>query len=219
MNYEEIYDEGYFNGKRSFFDFSGYRNSGYYKRYFANEYFQVKEYVNRAGGRVLDVGCAYGFLLEQFPSSFEKYGIDVSGHAVSVAKKRMPEGKFYRVGAEDLKPGSLFPTDFFDVIVFNNVIEHLMNPKKSLRNIFSLLKKGGLLYLTAPNLNIIRKILFYFPDKMEYHISLMSFPEMNTLLSTTGYRVLQKWTCINLIKYLKFSNNLGIDMGFICERP
>jgi SAM-dependent methyltransferase len=41
----------------------------------------------------------------------------------------------------------------FDLIVFNQVLEHLSNPDLFIKNCYSLLNTGGILYLETPNIN------------------------------------------------------------------
>lgn len=48
----------------------------------------------------------------------------------------------------------------FDIVIFMEVIEHLINPDQAIVNINKLLKKGGLLILTTPNLACFYNRLF-----------------------------------------------------------
>jgi 2-polyprenyl-3-methyl-5-hydroxy-6-metoxy-1,4-benzoquinol methylase len=43
------------------------------------------------------------------------------------------------------------PPESYDVISFNNVLEHLADPMRGLRAAFRLLKRGGVLTLSVPN--------------------------------------------------------------------
>jgi 2-polyprenyl-3-methyl-5-hydroxy-6-metoxy-1,4-benzoquinol methylase len=86
MNYKEAYNQDYFNGKKSFFYAVGYGNP-VQKLYFKSLYQPLTPFLEKMQtGRVLDIGCAYGFMLEKFPDTFEKHGIDISEHAISYAK-------------------------------------------------------------------------------------------------------------------------------------
>ncbi len=98
-------------------------------------------------GKILDVGCGGGFLLNKFGSLWEKYGIEFDHSAVENAR---------RVFNLDVKEGeaneAVFPDVFFDVIVLRGVIEHMAEPKKMLKHLVRFLKSGGLLYITStPN--------------------------------------------------------------------
>jgi ubiquinone/menaquinone biosynthesis C-methylase UbiE len=141
MNYKQIYTEDYFSGNNSFFYKFGYGR--FQKNYFDCMYTSVKPYVEEIKeGKVLDVGCAYGYMLGRFPNSFEKYGVDISEHALGEAKKNVPDAALHLAGAEEVLP---FPDNYFDVVICNDVIEHLVDPKQAIENLQKVLKKGGLL--------------------------------------------------------------------------
>ncbi len=214
MNYKEVYTKDYFDGKETIFWKFGYGKFGVI--YFYTTYRPLAKYIKKIRtGRVLDVGCAYGFMLQRFPNSFRKFGVDVSKYAVEIARKKLPSATFKIMGAEEKLP---FKKDFFDIILFNDVLEHLENPEIALKNIFRMLKKGGILYITTPNLNIVRKKIFRNSDKKVHHISLFSHSSLISLLNGLGFKIVEHWTFINLIFYMRFKSNLGIESAFICRK-
>jgi len=169
----------------------GYGNGIFTKRFYNKIYQQIEGFINKKKGvKVLDIGCAYGFMLKRFPPHFKKYGLDVSKHAIDIARKRHPEIQF-KVGEVEKKLP--YSAHFFDVIIMNDVIEHLKDPEKALKNIYAVLKKGGILYITTPNLNIIRKTVFRYADKKEHHISLFSHSHLLQLLRKK-FILLEHWT-------------------------
>ena len=214
IDYKKIYTKDYFSGKNSFFWKLGYGRFSYF--YFNNLFKPIIKYIKKMKIRkVLDVGCSYGFMLQKFPDSFQKFGIDVSGYAISIAKKRLPSAIFKIRSAEEKLP---FEKDFFDIILFNDVLEHLENPKVALENIWKVLKKGGILYITTPNLNIIRKKIFRYADEKEHHISLFSHSNLISLLNSLGFKIAEHWTFINLLVYVRLKSNLGTESAFICKK-
>lgn len=99
-------------------------------------------------GKVLDVGCGGGFLLNKFGPSWEKYGIEfdhtAAEHARTVLKLDVKEGEANE---------TVHPADFFDCIVLRGVIEHMADPKTMLKHVTPWLKPNGLLYITStPNI-------------------------------------------------------------------
>ncbi len=164
---------------------------------------------------MLDVGCAYGYLLERFPEPFQKYGLDVSEHAIEVAQKRVPKGTFVLGNLEvklPLKP------DFFTVITANDVLEHVQKPQKALENLFKLLKEDGILYITTPNKNKARELLYTKFDSMEHHISLLSHQELKDLLEAVGFTIIDHWTYVNPLTFFRFNSNIGLESAFICSK-
>ena len=95
-------------------------------------------------GKVLDVGCGLGFLLSGIPDSWEKYGVEVS----SVAARHA--GAFGDIFHGELSQAA-FEADFFDVVMLYHVIEHMVDPEESLKEIHRILKPYGRLVIGTPD--------------------------------------------------------------------
>ena len=84
-------------------------------------------------GRVLDVGCGTGFLLERLAErGFSGTGIDLSPESVEHARRRLGE-----IGASerlDAQVGSAYepPAGPYDLIALTDVLEHLESPRACL---------------------------------------------------------------------------------------
>jgi SAM-dependent methyltransferase len=106
----------------------------------------------RRGGRVLDVGCGTGFLLERLAErGFSGIGIDLSPDSVEHARRRLAE-----IGAGDrleARVGSAYgpPEGPFDLIALTDVLEHLEDPRGCLGALRAVLAPGGLLVISTPN--------------------------------------------------------------------
>ena len=214
MGYKSTYTENYFKGKNSFFYSLGYGKLS--KLYFRNLFKPIEGYIKRIDeGKILDVGCAYGFMLKKIPRSFQRFGIDISGYAIKEARKRVPDARFI---VSDIEQSSPLKKKYFDVILMNDVLEHLENPEAALRNVKRLLKGGGYLYITTPNLNKFRRKLFRYADKKEHHISMFSHPGLSCLLSSIGFEIIEHWTYPNCMLYMRFNSNFGVESAFICKK-
>jgi 2-polyprenyl-3-methyl-5-hydroxy-6-metoxy-1,4-benzoquinol methylase len=99
------------------------------------------------GGRLLEIGCATGFLLRAARDrGFEAIGVEMSEWASGIARDEF--GLDVRTGKlEDagLESGS------FDVVVLADVIEHLTDPSRTVREIHRVLEPGGRLLLLTPD--------------------------------------------------------------------
>lgn len=100
---------------------------------------------------VLDAGSGRGEYSLEMSKHFKKVvGVEPFEDAHVFAVKNVPKNKknlsFYHSNLE-----SFSSKEKFDLIVMLTVFEHLRNPKKVFDKVFSLLKKDGLIYLTAPN--------------------------------------------------------------------
>jgi len=136
------YGEDYYAGKSSNY-LLGYRPLKY-RLFWERRIAALKRHV--AGGRVLDVGCAYGFFIRHLAPQFDCYGMDVSSHAIEEAERIVRSGSV-RVGDVSVE----IPFDLeFDAITAFDVIEHVSDYGKAMRNIAEKLKAGGILYMELP---------------------------------------------------------------------
>jgi SAM-dependent methyltransferase len=105
----------------------------------------------KLSGRLLDVGCAYGFFLEVFRERFEVFGMDISEYAIKQAKRHLPTAQG-RLICHDCQNPWPYPDDFFDVVIAIAVIEHLKNPHAMIQEVFRCLKPKGIFMLHTCNL-------------------------------------------------------------------
>jgi len=99
----------------------------------------------------------------------------------------------------DLNLGNPIPFDEkFDVVLAQEVIEHLENPWKLFRDLKSSLKEGGYLIVTTPNITSknSRKIFaksayfkWFTPDCLSYHINPILFWEIELIAEKTNFKV------------------------------
>ena len=99
------------------------------------------------GREVLDFGCGWGLTL-QFLSKkgAQCYGVDPAPEAVDYCKK---QGLDVSVGVID--DFGEFSAKTFDVILMQNVLEHLKDPVRALKMLTSRLKLGGVIVVAVPN--------------------------------------------------------------------
>lgn len=110
----------------------------------------VKKFVPQ-GATILDAGCASGDFLTEAKESYHVYGVDISQDAIEAAQKRLPELK-ERLKATKLEElQEVWPQ--FDAICLWDVIEHLWDPVPVCRDMLKLLKSGGYLFLSTPDMN------------------------------------------------------------------
>ena len=136
--------------------------------------------------RILDIGCFNGaFLNAAKKLSWTVYGTEISADAVELAKINTNGGDI-RVGElEDIS----FPADYFDVITMRDVIEHLPDPNKTLKEIHRILRTNGLLYFDTPNFNSLerfvrqKKLHTIFP----WHFYYFTSHTISRILMETGY--------------------------------
>ena len=107
----------------------------------------------RGEGKILDVGCGGGSYLYRLKQwGWETYGVEPSQTG---AKQARGLGLTVRHGT--LKDAQ-FADGFFDVVRLSNVLEHLSDPKATLREVGRILKPDGVVYITVPN---TRSLVFW----------------------------------------------------------
>lgn len=98
-------------------------------------------------GRLLDVGCGSGTLLAHMRKlGWEVVGQEVDPAAAEYARKRW--GVDVHVGSLETLDAH---TEIFDAVIMNHVIEHAHDPIVLLSTCHRLLRHGGRLVVTTPN--------------------------------------------------------------------
>jgi 2-polyprenyl-3-methyl-5-hydroxy-6-metoxy-1,4-benzoquinol methylase len=100
------------------------------------------------GGRVLDVGCSGGYLAERIAAA----GGSVTGIELDPAAAERARAYCEQVVVGDAERVALpFDPGSFDAVVCADLIEHLRDPGAFLARVRPLLRGGGRLVLTTPN--------------------------------------------------------------------
>lgn len=211
-------------------DYSKYYYKNQLLRYY-NTLMIVKE--NLKPGKVLDIGSYPSHIHKALlMMDYDAYGVDIDPNRISsnlndCRKKTYKadiESSNWEIGNND-----------FDIIFILEVVEHLhVNPFIVFHKIEHLLKIGGLLFLSTPNLfslaNRIKFIrgqyVFEHPfgvyEKLERHNSrghqrLYSIEEISDILDVYGFDVIKKW-CVNdsspVINQAKIAGFLNNDFDF-----
>jgi len=98
-------------------------------------------------GRVLDIGCGHGFLLDAFRRrGWEVQGVELSDAAAAYAREAL--GVPVHVGPRESWP---WPEGYFDAVVMWHVLEHWPDPHEPLRTASQLLRPGGVFMAGVPN--------------------------------------------------------------------
>lgn len=148
----------------------------------------------RPGGRLLDIGCAYGpFLQAAIESGYEVYGTDVSEAAVEYVRDVLgypaAQGPF-----PVLNPAAEFKTPHFDVVTLWYVIEHFRRLDPVLKCLSAIIPPKGLLALSTPNaagISARRSLTNFLRNSPRDHYTIWSPRSAGRLLGRYGFRVVQ----------------------------
>lgn len=143
---QERYGFGYFHGENS-----GFATEGYERVHATWQHWwpYLRAEVG-AGARILDLGCAYGFLVaEAREAGFCAFGIDASRFAVAQAAEhaRRAHGALVAGHAERLP----FPDASFEVVTAFDVLEHVPRPELLIAEAARVLVPGGLFVGATPD--------------------------------------------------------------------
>lgn len=109
--------------------------------------------------KVLDAGCGDGGLITEMQKKWDidAFGLDISKKGIKLAIQ-----KGIKAEIANLSNGIPFK-NAFDLIIANEIIEHLNSPDLFLKECRNALKKEGLLIIGTPNLSFwLNRILFIF---------------------------------------------------------
>lgn len=146
------------------------------------------------GLRLLDIGCSSGlFLNEAREAGFEVQGAELSPDTAAFA------GEHFRLDVHvgDWR-GAGFAEGSFDVVTLFDVIEHMPDPRAELRAIRRLLKPGGVLLQSTPNIDglfprlsyRLAGLLDYWPHpEPPHHLYQFSERTLAELTERAGYEV------------------------------
>jgi SAM-dependent methyltransferase len=145
---------------------------------------------------VLDVPCGEGALSVRL----RRAGLTPTG--VDLLAQRAPGGVM--LVRADMNAALPFPDAAFDAVACIDGIEHLERPFDFVRECRRMIRPGGALVLSTPNISALRSrwrwLLTGFHNKGKipldecapnpwHHVSLVSFPSLRYLLHRTGFRI------------------------------
>jgi SAM-dependent methyltransferase len=142
--------------------------------------------VYRKTNRLLDIGCGEGaFLRAARRAGWEAVGLEVSARAAAHVRS---QGFDVFLGDLNTAP---YPAEHFDVITAIELIEHVVSPLELLEQARRLLRPGGVLWGTTPNVQSfssrvlgLRWSTVWPPE----HLQLYSLRAVRRLMSTAGFR-------------------------------
>lgn len=156
------------------------------------------------GAKVLDVGCNSGefMVLLKEKKGCDVYGVEISEHLVA---KCIEKGlNVSKSDAEELP----FEDGAFDVVTCMEVLVHLHDPAKALKEMRRVLKPGGVLLGSAPHANLER----YMWDDKRLHHAYYDEAQIQELLGGSFER-----TWLKVLKGAQF--NLGWAGNFLAKEP
>lgn len=176
-------------------------------------------------GKLLDVGCSSGeFMYFARRKGFDTYGVELNRRTAEIAKANNPN--VYNGFLQDIK----FNNEFFDIIFLGDIIEHVNSPHDFIDECKRILRKGGMIVISTPNLDCLwskSTFILYEIFKIPwssvtppYHLFQFSLNNLNTFMKIKGFnnikeiflkppRLAYELGSLHLLKRWKNNRNLS----------
>jgi len=180
-----------------YYDFGGESKTSYVnirERFFLSSFYRIWMaidgdicfYSQKGDGLLIDIGCGEGRGLAIYQrNGFRAEGLEVNERSAVEARKRGFE--VYAIRLENYQPNKLY-----DVVVLSNVLEHSLNPEEMLNHANRILKLGGQIWISCPNVNSWQKKLFgryWINWHVPFHIFHFSQNTLMSILQKTGFTI------------------------------
>lgn len=149
-------------------------------------------------GILLDIGCADG--------SLSKKGSDLGwfsvGTDISAMNAKSAHAKGIMALVNQLQSPLPFKNNTFDLVMAKQVIEHLVDTRLFIEEIYRVIRPGGRLLLSTPNLaslsNRLRLLFGYYPGWMDYelgrgsgHVRYYTLSILEQQLNAAGFTIIK----------------------------
>ncbi len=131
---------------------------------------------------ILDVGCSGGILLNDLKHRYKYlYGIDISKDAINLCRKMNLNASL------ESAESTGFENEKFDVVICSDVLEHIKDQQKALKEWKRILKPSGVIICFVPAFNF----LWSTHDEQNMHYRRYIKEELNALFSGNGFRIIR----------------------------
>lgn len=129
------------------------------RQYYQHSRTEMLAFIPPGVNRTLEIGCGTGGFSAQLKDAgnAETWGVEYQPEAAAVAAKAL---NHVLTGSVEAALPQL-PTHYFDCIICNDVLEHLVDPYTVLMNLQPLLAHGGVLVASIPNIR-------HWPEFVDY---------------------------------------------------
>ncbi len=166
-------------------------------RYYECDRAEMTAFLPETARTILDVGCGaggYGRTVKTSRPATEIWGVETNRDAAQIAA-----GYLDRVVVGNFPDSIGVPRQYFDVVQFNDVLEHMVDPWEALRQTVQLLKPTGVVVASIPNVRYL-PVLFKLLVRGEWkyaasgvldstHLRFFTRSGICSLFNECGYRV------------------------------
>jgi 2-polyprenyl-3-methyl-5-hydroxy-6-metoxy-1,4-benzoquinol methylase len=124
-------------------------------KYFAYERAEMVPFLPPGCEKALEIGCAEGVFRGHLPAQCEYWGVEMNPEAADKAGKVLDKvltGTYQEVSPQ-------LPGGYFDIVICNDVIEHMADHAAFLQALKANLKPGGVLIGSVPNVRFQKNLV------------------------------------------------------------
>lgn len=146
----------------------------------------------KPGARVLDLGCATGYFLQEAVSAgYEPFGVDIVPDAIAQCETTFGTGRFFCGEFQDAQFAAN-PVGTFDAIFMSDYIEHVRQPAAVLELVFRRLAPGGIVVITTPDVSSLSRRIMgaRWPHFKVEHLWYFSRQSLQHLLTDVGLQLM-----------------------------
>jgi len=149
-------------------------------------------------GRLLDIGCYTGYITASFRGRHELHGIDIADKALAVAAERG-----FTVVHGDIELGLPYGDGSFDIVFMGETLEHCIRTDFVLSEVNRVLRIGGHLVITVPNVASLISIAMVTFNHHPFlgsgyrtgHVRDFTTRSLREALSNNGFRLIAMHGC------------------------
>jgi len=161
--------------------------------YYESERYEMMAFLPDQYSNVLEVGCGVGNFTRHLPNKNEYWGVEPETEAAELAKSRLDH---LLIGSYDTCQNQI-PENHFDLIICNDVLEHIENHEEFLLSLQNKLTQNGVLVMSVPNVRFLPNLFELMIDWRyreagildKTHVRFFTYKSLIHTLSQSGWSI------------------------------
>jgi 2-polyprenyl-3-methyl-5-hydroxy-6-metoxy-1,4-benzoquinol methylase len=169
------------------------------KNYYRHDRTEMLKYIPDNVRTILDVGCGEGLFGRAIKQerNCEVWGVELNSLATEKAQNNINKA----INGDIVLILDSLPDQYFDCIVFNDVLEHLIDPYSLLLKMKNILSKDGVIVCSIPNIRYFRAFIdFLISKEWKYtddgvfdrtHLRFFTYKSIINMFNSLDYDILK----------------------------